>query len=214
MKHEIEYHDFSDDKAHIAQELFHQHEKLLGLYTDQLLWWNKKINLVSRDVSRETIQKHVLHSLVISTSDLFKSADYIVDTGTGGGLPGIPLSILHPDKAFVLNDIVSKKMMACKQIVAELKLNQTKCEGGAIADLQIDPNSLIVTKHAFKLNDLYFMIRTKPWSGLIMLKGTNEVEKELNGIEDSLHIQIYDLHSALKDPFFEGKAIVEIKKIN
>lgn len=212
MKHDISYLEFSADKVDSVRNDFQSNREVLSQYVDRLLWWNEKINLVSRDVPRETVLNHVEHSLVISQSKLFREADLILDTGTGGGLPGIPLAVLASEKRFVLNDIVSKKIMACKHMASGLKLKNTDSFMGSLENLEVKPGSIIVSKHAFKINEMIKMIEGKPWLGVILLKGRDEVEKELDGIELSLDISVYDLQVNFQNPFYNGKAMVEIKR--
>ncbi|MDZ7805916.1 MAG: RsmG family class I SAM-dependent methyltransferase [Gracilimonas sp.] len=210
MKHEISYKKFNN--FGVAEDLLQKHSEEIRQYVDQLLWWNERVNLISRDVSRETIVEHVRHSLVIASSDLFKRSEKIIDAGTGGGLPGIPLAIAERDKEIVLNDIVSKKIMACKQMVLKLQLNNCTTVTGSIADLHLNEGSSVVTKHAFKIYDLIGMIREKPWLGVLLLKGENEVEKELKGVAPPLKINVFSLEQK-NNPFYDGKALVEITRL-
>lgn len=212
MKHDISYLEFSADKVDSVRNDFQSNREMLSQYVDRLLWWNDKINLVSRDVPRETVLNHVEHSLVIFQSKLFRESNLILDTGTGGGLPGIPLAILAPEKRFVLNDIVSKKIMACKHMASGLKLKNTDSFMGSLENLEVKPNSIIVSKHAFKINEMIKMIEGKPWLGIILLKGRDEIESELGGIGSSLDISVYDLQENFQNPFYNGKAMVEIKR--
>lgn len=181
-------------------------------YISRLLWWNKKINLVSREVSRETLYKHVEHSLTILISGLFNSASFVIDSGTGGGLPGIPLAIASPEKKIFLNDVVSKKITACKQIALSLGLKNITGVAESIEKIETKEGCVIISKHAFKINQLMDMIGDKPWKGVVLLKGKNEVDAELGGIEDDLNIEIRDLYPGFSHSFYEGKALVEITK--
>lgn len=209
VEHEIKYSEFSSFKE--ARDLFEQHASELNTYIDQLLWWNQRVNLVSRDVSRETIREHVMHSLMISASGVYKESGYIIDAGTGGGLPGIPLSILDTEKRMVLNDVVSKKIMACKQMILKLSLENCSVEAQSIENVEAPEGTVIISKHAFKLNDLVRLVSNKPWSGIVLLKGSNEVEGELDGIEEKLTIKIFSLEQE-RNSFYDGKALVEITR--
>ena len=126
VKHSIVNTTLSTNQVSYIEKLIEKNAQALDVYSEQLLWWNKKINLVSRDVSRETAEEHIAHSLLIASVDEFKKAESIIDTGTGGGLPGIPLAICNPKKSFVLNDIVTKKIMAVKQMVLKVKCGNVK----------------------------------------------------------------------------------------
>lgn len=212
MKHVISYSEYPADRVEHVRESFIRNKELLAQYVDNLLWWNERINLVSRDVPRETVLNHVEHSLSILGSELFNESDFIIDTGSGGGLPGIPLAILKPEKSFILNDIVSKKIMACKHIATKLKLNNIDSRIGSLKDLEVKPGSIMVSKHAFKINEMMEMVEGKPWLGVILLKGKEEVENELKGIKPDLDISIFDLRKSFGNPFYDGKAMVEIKR--
>lgn len=212
VEHHVNYQSLSQQKADSVKEFFDHAKKNLSEYTNLLLWWNKKINLISRDVSRETIRLHIEHSLTPSLSSLFNDSPFIIDAGTGGGLPGIPLAISHPEKQFLLNDIVSKKITACKHMTNQLKLNNIKGNSSSIQNVDFKEGSLIVSKHAFKINDLIEMVGNKKWSGIILLKGKDDIEKELHGIDQELSISVLDLYSGFNESFYKGKALIEITK--
>ena len=97
--------------AHYAQvkELYRSKLSELNKYIEELQWWNKRINLVSRDVSRETLVMHVEHSLMLLLVPIVKEAQILLDVGTGGGLPGVPLGICRNNNAaqsVIMNDKV------------------------------------------------------------------------------------------------------------
>lgn len=210
VEHQITRTPLSKQKAEETRELFEAHRRLLEEYIDHLSWWNQKINLVSRSVSRETLRQHVEHSLIIARCGMFSKAKVIIDSGTGGGLPGIPLAIVSTKKKVYLNDLVSKKIMVCKHIAKDLGLKNIEMVPGSVKNIFIDSGGVVVSKHAFKINDLYNMIKKKPWNGLILLKGEKETEVELKGIEDEIQVKITSLGAGFDDDFYTGKAIVEI----
>lgn len=209
MKHRITYSKYMFFEE--VLKLIDDYHEPINNYIDQLLWWNNKVNLVSRDVSRETIREHVIHSLTPSYSKIFQQTGVIIDAGTGGGLPGIPLSIVNTEKKIVLNDIVNKKLMACKQMVYKLGLSHCELNGGSIEAFGFTGGELVVTKHAFKINDLLSLLGDKQWGGILMLKGLHEVENELRGIGDKLSIHVISLEQDEKS-FYDGKALVEITR--
>jgi 16S rRNA (guanine527-N7)-methyltransferase len=210
VKHEVEFEKFNG--FDLATSLLQGHADKLREYVDQLWWWNERVNLVSRDVSRETIVEHVRHSLMLASSELYKRSDIIYDAGTGGGLPGIPLAIINENKEAILNDLVSKKIMACKQMILKLKLKNCNVFKGSVAEIEMEEGSCVVSKHAFKINDLMSMIGEKPWLGILLLKGENEVEHELEGIDQPLKINVLSLEQK-NYPFYAGKALVEITRL-
>ena len=207
--HNISTHTVSRETYQSTLQLYQEYESQLHTYIDRLLWWNERINLVSRNVSRGTIKKHLLHSLLLSQIKLFKSSSLVVDAGTGGGLPGLPLAISHPKKQFLLNDIVSKKCLAVKQMVRKVGLTNCEIKDLSIQEIQLDQPFLLISKHAFKINDLYKMTSHLPWESMILYKGLS-FKEELKGISTPLCINSYDLTDI--DPFYKGKAIVIISK--
>lgn len=213
VKHEVIHTKILSQSLEEVNELLAKNSEQLFDYATQLLWWNQKVNLVSRDVSRETIMEHIRHSLLISSSELFKKANRIIDTGTGGGLPGIPLAICFNEKEIILNDIVSKKIMAVKQMGLKLGLTNVKTVSESIANLKIDRGDLIITKHAFKIWELTGYLKETDWNNIVFLKGENEAGEELNKVEDSASMSVINLDCVIKDEFYKGKAIVELSRI-
>lgn len=211
MEHfKITHHTVSRETFNETDRLFENHSSRLEKYLDQLLWWNQRVNLVSRNVSRETVLKHIRHSLLLSQFETFQSASVIVDAGTGGGLPGIPLAITHTNKEFILNDIVSKKCLATKQMIQKLELKNVGTIDGLIENIEQESSFLLISKHAFKINDLYEMTAHLPWNNIVFYKGLN-FEDELEGIKDSLKIKVYDLSE--ESEFYEDKALVFVKRL-
>lgn len=209
--HSIKHINVSRETYNRVCKIYNSHKDGLEGYIDQLLWWNRKINLVSRNVSRETLVEHVRHSLFLSMLPCFKGAKHIVDAGTGGGLPGIPLTVTTPDKNFLLNDIVSKKVLAVKQIKRKLGLDNVEVSSGSVERLKPSHEFLLVSKHAFKIKDLYEYTRSMAWSTMVFYK-SSDFKEELQGIDESLGITVYKLDAWNKGGFYDGKAIVVIKR--
>lgn len=193
-----------------AEQLYNENEAQLNLYLDQLLWWNERVNLVSRNVPRGTLRNHVEHSLLLTNFAVFNAAEKIVDAGTGGGLPGIPLAIAHPEKLFVLNDIVSKKCLAMKQMARKLGLDNVQIVDGSIEKLDQATPFLLISKHAFKVDELYKMTAAMPWQELIFYKGLH-FEDELIEIDDALRVEVFDLTT--DNDFYKEKAIVIVSRM-
>ncbi|MGN8225437.1 RsmG family class I SAM-dependent methyltransferase [Gracilimonas sp. BCB1] len=212
MEHQILRTPLSKKKAQGARLLFDTHKEKLEDYVDRLLWWNNKINLVSRGVSRETIKKHIEHSLVLTQSDWFLQANKVIDSGTGGGLPGIPLAICGNEKHVHLNDIVTKKIMACKNMASGLSLNNVSSSSHSIEKAGFAGDELLVSKHAFKIGDLCKMLEPKKWKRIILLKGGEEVGNEVVDVAEPLSINVIDLMPGFGDEFYKGKAMVEISR--
>jgi 16S rRNA (guanine527-N7)-methyltransferase len=194
--------------------LFVQNQEELRDYVDVLLWWNSKINLVSRDVSRETVVEHVRHSLYVTLASGFTENKLVLDTGSGGGLPGIPLSICSKNKSYRINDIVSKKIFAVNDMINKLGISGfVSGFVGDVRSVELEKNSLIITKHAFGLDQLYEMVKDKPWSSIVFLKGSEEAVKEAKEIKDPISLSIIKLDTSFMSPFYKGKAVVELKRI-
>lgn len=189
--------------------LVEENRPTLKKYTELLLWWNKRVNLVSRDVSRETIEEHIHHSLLLTQFEAFQNADIIVDAGTGGGLPGIPLAIAYPKKQFILNDIATKKILAVRDICRKLALDRVQPIDVSIGELEAPSSFLLVSKHAFKVHDLWEMVSAKPWSEMIFYKGL-EFEDELVGIEEQVQLTCFDLSEGPE--FYNGKALLFLRR--
>jgi 16S rRNA (guanine527-N7)-methyltransferase len=190
-----------------VDRMIESYRKSINTYLDQLLWWNERINLVSRNVSRETINEHIRHSLLLSALAPFKEAEVVVDAGTGGGLPGIPLAIIHPNKEFVLNDIATKKMVAVKQIIRTLGLENTAVEKGSVGRLSLQKPFLLISKHAFKIDELWNLVQDKPWTQMVFYKGL-DFEREVTGISAPLSIEVFRLEPHSRNAFYSDKALI------
>lgn len=206
-QHNIIHKSVSRETFAQTDELLEKFRPKLELYLDKLLWWNNRVNLVSRDVPRETIWEHIRHSLLLSGVDLFQENQLFLDTGTGGGLPGIPLAITNSDKHFILNDLVTKKCLAIKQIARDLELENIGIIDGSIEDLRLDEECILVSKHAFKIDDLITMTRHLSWKKMVLYKGL-DFKDELKNVPGPLNITCLDLSNG--SDFYSGKAIIII----
>ena len=212
VKHLIEQISITGAQIEDSDRLLEKHKTQLEEYANHLLWWNSKVNLISRDVSHETLANHIRHSLLIGSTTFFRQADHIIDTGSGGGLPGIPLAICFPEKTFLINDIVTKKVMAVKNMAQKLALNNVEVFAGSVENAPIKTGDLVITKHAFKVNQLVDYLIEKEWSKIVFLKGAEEGVEEINKTVVSLDATIYKLdHSSLRE-FYLGKSIIEVAK--
>jgi len=210
VKHSIERVELRDEFLTEAKSLYQSKKEEYQKYLDQLFVWNDKMNLVSRTVSRETVENHIVHSLFPSQLGVLGAHDRWVDAGTGGGLPGIPLAIEHPDKQWVLNDNVRKKMKAVSAIVESLELTNVEIVAKSISLYDLQPGTGIVTKHAFKIPKLLHLLDKKPWKTIILWKGERDVLSELNKTPGHLNVTIYSFR--FSEPFFKGKALVRLDK--
>ena len=210
MKHSVESVELKDDFLAEVKSLYLAKKEEHQKYLDELFAWNEKINLVSRTVSRETVESHIVHSLFPSQMGLMDAHDKWIDAGSGGGLPGIPLAIQNPEKQFLLNDNVRKKMKAVSAIVDSLELTNVEIVAKSISLFDLQSGTGIVTKHAFKIPKLLHLLDKKPWKSIILWKGERDVLPELNKTPGQLNVTIYPFR--FSDTFFEGKALVRLHK--
>ena len=181
-------------------------------YIDELLWWNKKVNLVSRNVSRETIREHVVHSLIVIPLGILNDRNEWIDTGSGGGLPGIPLAIARPESQWIMNDIVSKKVVAVKQMIHKLNLINAEGEAGDVKHIELNPGTGIITKHAFSVSDLFDLIGEKLWEQVVFYKGADESKIEYEELNISVKGDLYKFEFGKNEPFYKGKGILVIER--
>jgi len=210
VKHTVESVELKDDFLAEVKSLYQSKKEEHQKYLDELFDWNEKINLVSRTVSRETVENHIVHSLFPSQMGLMDAHDKWIDAGSGGGLPGIPLAIQNPEKQFLLNDNVRKKMKAVSAIVDSLELTNVEIVAKSISLFDLQSGTGIVTKHAFKIPKLLHLLDKKPWKSIILWKGERDVLPELNKTPGQLNVTIYPFR--FSDTFFEGKALVRLQK--
>lgn len=190
------------------QQKFRELEKL---YRD----WNEKINLISRKDIDHLYERHILHSLAIARVVRFKSMTSILDVGTGGGFPGIPLAIYFPEVKFHLIDSIGKKIMVVKDIAEKLDLQNVKAEQIRAEQVQ-DQYDFVVSRAVTRLKPFYGWVRDKFLkggfndldNGILYLKG-GELEEELK--ELGKKARVYDLSEFFQEEFFETKKVVYVK---
>jgi len=185
-----------------------QFEALYDLYAD----WNEKINVISRKDIDNLYINHVLHSLGIAKVQTFLPDSSILDVGTGGGFPGIPLAILFPEVKFHLVDSIGKKITVVKEVSQALGLKNVKAE--QIRAEQINQQyDFIVSRAVTRLKEFYGWIHRKTKkqnrherdNGILYLKG-GDLDEELNELKRPY--QVYDLSEYFKEDFFETKKVV------
>ena len=199
-------------KKYFPQITEFQVEKLI-LFEDLIKQWNKKINLVSRKDVENFEVNHILHSLSISKFIKFKKDTQILDLGTGGGLPGIPLSIVFPNSNFKLIDRKNKKINVLNEIINKLSINNVKAQNIDIIDLNHNYDFIInravsSTDNLIKLckGRINFKGHNEIKNGIICLKGGN-LNSELKNINK---FQIVELKYFFSELFFEKKKILYI----
>ncbi len=214
-KTEIKYHDVSRETFEAVNELFDQFHPVLETYILRLLWWNQTVNLVSRNATIDSIRDHVMHSLFPALLPGFQNNDLILDAGSGGGLPGIPLALSFFEKTLVLNDISSKKTGVLNHLKRELSINNVVIANSPLKEYSSAHSDVkcIISKHAFKLIDILNDIRDGNWDTLIMLKG-DDFRNEIEGIPYPVFINCYRLESGTTLPFYQGKVMLNIQRMS
>jgi 16S rRNA (guanine527-N7)-methyltransferase len=192
----------------LTQEQISQFFMLDELYRD----WNGKINLISRKDIDGLYEKHVLHSLAIAKLIQFTAGTRVLDVGTGGGFPGIPLAIMFPTSQFTLNDSVAKKIKVVNEISSAIglknvtTLNSRAEEGTGKYDFIV---SRAVTTfpqfHAFVKGKILSVNKNLIKNGILYLKG-GELDAELINFRN--RVKIYEINKYFQEQFFETKKII------
>lgn len=201
--------------AQQALELDPQALQQLVQYGDLLKEWNQKINLISRKEDAPIIIKHIFHSLLIALHHSFKDGEKVLDLGTGGGLPGIPLAIAFPQTQFMLVDATGKKITACQEMIKALGINNAVAVHKRVEELKGLLFDTVLSRQVAPLEQLcgYAEKVLKQNGRLICLKGGNldkeiakamESNKKHNGFP--VKIVLYPINSIT--PFFSEKQIV------
>ena len=186
-----------------------QFQKLQSLYED----WNAKINVISRKDIDELYTRHVLHSLGIAKIIEFRPGSKIMDVGTGGGFPGIPLAILHPEVDFYLIDVIAKKIKVVNEVAVGLGLKNVKAEQKR-AELVKQEFDFIVSRAVTNMPDFVKWVADKVSkkqnhelaNGILYLKG-GDLTEELATFPKATQ---YNLSDFFTDEFFETKIVVHL----
>ena len=196
---------FSD----LSKDQLIQFEKLESLYK----YWNSKINVISRKDISSLYLRHVLHSLAIAKFIQFTSGTHIIDVGTGGGFPGIPLAILFPDAKFHLVDSTEKKVGVVDAVSKELSLKNVTTQCKRVEDMD-DKFDFILARALADMSTILKWTENNinPNSnnvvpnGIIALKG-GDLDKELSRIENKKIVAINDYFD---DHYFINKKLVYV----
>jgi 16S rRNA (guanine527-N7)-methyltransferase len=187
-----------------------QFEKLEALYQD----WNAKINVISRKDIDALYTKHVLHSLAIAKIQPFEPKSYVLDVGTGGGFPGIPLAILFPETNFYLIDVIQKKINVVKAVADALQLQNVKAEQMRAENVKGEFD-FIVSRAVTNMPDFVAWVEGKIKkknnhnlkNGILYLKG-GDLSQELQAFKKAKQ---FDIAEFFDDPFFETKKVVHLE---
>ena len=186
-----------------------QFEMLQALYED----WNSKINVISRKDIDELYTRHVLHSLGMAKIIEFRPGSKIMDVGTGGGFPGIPLAILFPEVDFYLIDVIAKKIKVVNEVATALGLKNVKAEQKR-AELVKQEFDFIVSRAVTNMPDFVNWVDDKVSkkqnhelaNGILYLKG-GDLTEELKAFPKATE---YNLSDFFKEEFFETKKVVHL----
>ena len=198
---------FKSSFPNLSNQQLLQFNSLNKLYK----FWNNKINVISRNDISELKIRHILHSLSIAKIIDFKTGSKILDVGTGGGFPGIPLAIMFPKSEFVLSDSIGKKIKVVKSIINELNLKNVRAQ--KIRSEEIDEKfDFVVSRAVTNMTDFVKIVDDKISSinnhdfknGIFYLKG-GDLSLELKNFQSSI---IFDINKFFNDPFFNTKKIV------
>jgi len=203
-----------DNFPGLTEKQKEQFSKLKSLYE----YWNERINVISRKDMDNFYLHHVLHSLAIAKVVKFKDFTEIMDAGTGGGFPGIPLAVLFPEAGFYLVDSIGKKIKVVKEVVKELGLTNVVAE--QIRMEQVDRSFDFVISRA--VTDLekfvrwtMYKIHSKSFNekknGILYLKGGNLTD-ELNRVKKlkKIKYKLFPVNDYFKNEYFEEKYVVYV----
>lgn len=187
-----------------------QFAQLEGLYND----WNSKINVISRKDIQNLYEHHVLHSLGIAKIVNFRDGTSIMDLGTGGGFPGIPLAILFPNVSFHLVDSIGKKVRVADEVATALGLKNVRFSHARAEEIK-DKYDFVVTRAVMPMVDLVKVARKNIQkeqhnalpNGIIALKG-GELNSEIASMRDIS--TVWDLGDYFEEEFFKTKKVVHV----
>lgn len=198
-----------------------QFQQLEELYKE----WNEKINVISRKDIDSLYEKHVLHSLSIAAVFQFQPGTSIIDLGTGGGFPGIPLAIFFPEVQFHLTDSIGKKLKVVNEVASAIGLKNVTTQHTRTEEIQNRKFDFVVSRAVAPLRDLWrwslpilkakgqgqFAIadEEKIYGGLICLKG-GDLTEEVK--ESGLHPIVWEIDKLFSEDFFKQKYILSVRR--
>lgn len=196
----------------LTEHQIEQFSKLEKLYQE----WNEKINVISRKDMESLYEKHILHSLGIAKVMKFAPQTKVLDIGTGGGFPGIPLAILFPEVDFTLVDSIGKKITVVKEVSEGIGLKNVTAIHGRAEDLK-GQFHFVVSRAVTQMPVFLRWLRGKfskeqfnpKHNGVLYLKG-GDLAEELAG----LRCEIFNLQNYFESDFFETKKVVYVSKGN
>ncbi len=193
----------------LTEKQIQQFSQLQNLYTN----WNAQINVISRKDMDNLYIKHVLHSLSIAKVIDFADGSKILDVGTGGGFPGIPLAILFPEVEFLLVDSIGKKIKVVNEVATAINLKNLRAQHTR-AEQVVGQFDFVVSRAVTKMKVFQQWVRKRIsvkqkntlFNGILYLKG-GDLTEELKGIKN---VDLYDIPNFFEEEFFETKKVVYI----
>lgn len=188
-----------------------QFDQLPELYN----YWNGQINVISRKDIDQLFERHVLHSLGIAKVMSFLPGEKVLDVGTGGGFPGIPLAILFPETQFLLVDSIGKKIKVVQEVAKAIGLTNLRAAHSRAEDID-EKFDFVVSRAVTRLKEFYPWVKdkfrgrkdNKLSSGILYLKGGDLAEEIA---ESGLKVQQYYLKDYFSEEFFDTKQVIYIK---
>jgi len=202
--------------ADFTEKQLGQFSQLGPLYKD----WNEKINVISRKDIDALYEKHILHSLAIAALCNFNDGAKVVDIGTGGGFPGIPLAIFFPEVEFLLSDSIGKKIKVVQEVANAIGLKNVTAVHSRVEEIKGRTFDFAVSRAVAPLGELWNwinpLIRKGQKSdefaaGLICLKG-GDLTKEIKESGLAAIVQAWNVHDIFPEPFFEEKYVIYVPK--
>ncbi|MFD2033199.1 16S rRNA (guanine(527)-N(7))-methyltransferase RsmG [Belliella marina] len=194
----------------LTEKQIEQLSQLQELYTD----WNEKINVISRKDTDHFYERHVLHAMSIAKVMKFQPGTKVLDIGTGGGFPGVPLAILFPDTHFHLVDSIGKKITVVKDVAKKLKLSNIEAQQ-VRAETLVRRYDFVVSRAVTRFTNFFPWVKGKfkkedfnefP-NGIFLLKG-GDVDEEME--ERNVGYVTYHLKDYFKEEFFDTKKVVYV----
>ncbi len=191
-----------------------QKQQFADLY-DLYQLWNNQINVISRKDTEHFYERHVLHSLGIAKVQPFLPGSMVLDVGTGGGFPGIPLAILFPETKFTLVDSIGKKIKVVNEVATALGLENVKTINDRAENILVSYD-FIISRAVTKMPDFMKWVKNKNKSksqhelknGILYLKG-GDLKEEMAQVKNKVHY--FQLHDYFPTEFFETKMVVHVE---
>jgi 16S rRNA (guanine527-N7)-methyltransferase len=195
-----------------------QQKEQFGALKDLYEEWNQKINVISRKDIEALYEKHVLHSLAIAAICNFHEGAKVIDIGTGGGFPGIPLAIFFPEVEFLLVDSIGKKIKVVQEVSKAIGLKNITATHSRVEDIKNRTFDFAVSRAVAPLADLWKWIKPAIHrgrasdefaNGLLCLKG-GDLQKEIT--DSKLHPHLFSIEEIFEEDFFKEKYVVYVPK--